>query len=350
MKKKGGAISFLGTTLWVMVILGITLAIMNKLNIVSLEDMLNLAKEKAIYYTECIPANECGLLPIIEDIKPTDLIINQDVNIDNNKSNSKTSQNEENSDDQVNSDDEAIMISYENISEDDMLTRDIKGYRGLEKNEPYVTQAGLVKKQYTLNVLDNVKIITPEELEKQDIDIKEWTIWKTSNKKPCWSTKEKVLSRDVKPGTAVYFDKYLEKSKLQNACGFGRLIIEKDKRVIDTTDVGEWICPYTGKQIKDSSELTVDHIVSIEYASQHGAENWDKKMKETFANDTDNLLTVSIKGYNIRNKKNLNKYMPYSYYKCQYAKTFINILNKYKLNITQADKDHMYKMIRMCQY
>lgn len=57
-------------------------------------------------------------------------------------------------------------------------------------------------------------------------------------------------------------------------------------------DSGSWYDPYTNQTYTSSSDLHIDHIVSLKYAHERGAEAWSSQLKERFANDRDNLIVV----------------------------------------------------------
>jgi len=57
-------------------------------------------------------------------------------------------------------------------------------------------------------------------------------------------------------------------------------------------DTGRWYDPYTDRTYSDSSDLHIDHIVSLKYAHERGAHAWPPKLKERFANDRDNIIPV----------------------------------------------------------
>lgn len=342
--KKGGIGHFLTSIFWILMVLGVLLAIAQKTNIISIDNLVNTAKEKASYYAECIPSRDCGLLSIIDDIDPKELIINQNINkegneIDNNTDNKENGQ-------------------YENIPQDNSkspniyIPRDTRGYRGPIKGEPYVNEAGLIKKNVAVKMLDELKILDEKDEDVENIEFisSEWKYWISGEERPCWNTREQVLSRDIKPETAIYLDKHLEPSDEANACTMGKLEFINGKRTINTENSGEWICPYSGKTITSPSELTISHIVSLEYASKHGGQGWSSEEKIKFANDLDNLLAVSEREHKSKGAKGPGKYMPNASYRCQYAKSYTNILSKYDLTLTKSDNQAIQKALRMCQY
>lgn len=345
MKKKGGVLSTLGSIMWVLFAIGMLLALAIKLGVGSSEDILNKAKEKALYYAECIPARECGLVAVLDDVSPSDLIVNQNINPNGNNNTSQGNSPTTNNPNNPSNDNTEVIPS------DYVLSRETKGYRGPEKREPYVTEAGLIKKQVISNMLKELESKKENDSEElTPFNEEDWNYWISNKDKECWNTREQVLSRDVKPGSALYLDKHLERSEMKDACTMGRIEIIKDMRTINTENSGEWICPYTGATITSPSDLVIDHIVPLSYAYEHGGDDWSAEEKELFANDLDNLLAVSIKGKKEKDSKGLAKYSPYTSYRCQYTKNVISILHKYNLDITEAHHKTLEKASRMCQY
>lgn len=112
---------------------------------------------------------------------------------------------------------------------------------------------------------------------------------------------------------------------------------------------GKWIGPYNGETFTNPSDLDIDHIIPLEYASFHGGAKWDAKKKEQFANDPQNLLATSAKENRSKGSKGPADYMPpREEFQCSYASSWINLSSKYNLSITDKDKRELSRALRTC--
>ena len=93
---------------------------------------------------------------------------------------------------------------------------------------------------------------------------------------------------------------------------------------------GTWISSYTGELIVKRKKIVVDHIISTEWALEHGAESWSSEKKSIFANDTQNLLAVDKRSVKKKNNRSPAKYLPVTN-QCSYAKRWESLLKKYEL-------------------
>ena len=98
---------------------------------------------------------------------------------------------------------------------------------------------------------------------------------------------------------------------------------------------------YNGVDIQQTykgGQIEIDHIVPLSYAHQHGAAHWTQEKRIEFANDTENLLPVSSKDNNSKKDKGPADWRPTdTSYSCQYGKSFLSIIEKYDLTVSQAD-------------
>lgn len=92
------------------------------------------------------------------------------------------------------------------------------------------------------------------------------------------------------------------------------------------------LCPYTGELIKDLTKVDIDHIIPLQYAFYHGAENWTLLRKEQFANDHDNLLAVSSDVNRAKGAKDPSEWLPPNLrYASIYIEKWTTICVKYSL-------------------
>lgn len=343
--KKGSLSQTVVSVVLTLVMIGVVIGVMQANGIISMETAMDKAKSTAAHYAECIPAGDCGLLSILGDIKPSDLIVpgidNPNIPTDNQGK------------------DLILNIPYEERS----VSRDKKGYKGPTEGEPYVNNVGIIKKELITKMLDDIEIIDEnveegeetqqegkDEIVTKDYSRIEWKHWISINDS-CWNSREEILFRDAVPGSVMLLNKQMEKTtEIGDACAIGFLEEKDGKRRINTENSGEWIDPYSKDIITSSSDVDIDHVVPLSYAHKNGGQAWTAELKEKFANDPDNLLATSAKENRSKGDKGPAKYMPKTPYKCQYAKTFTSVIYKYGLKLTESDKKSLEKAIRTCQY
>lgn len=110
------------------------------------------------------------------------------------------------------------------------------------------------------------------------------------------------------------------------------------------TGSGEWLDPYTGTLITDSGDLDVDHLVPVEYAHNHGGKYWTGTLKNAFYNDFENLIPVDSSANRSKGGKSPADWMPSnSMYHCQYVLSFMYIVDKYHLELTDIERADITK-------
>ncbi len=93
---------------------------------------------------------------------------------------------------------------------------------------------------------------------------------------------------------------------------------------------GKWYDPYSGKYFYNPRSLEVDHVVPLYWAHSHGGQNWSKRKKARFANDTDNLLIVHGLLNQQKKAKGLDRWLPPNKeFECSYTKVWKKVLEKY---------------------
>lgn len=102
---------------------------------------------------------------------------------------------------------------------------------------------------------------------------------------------------------------------------------------------GKWYLPYTGQYTANPSDIDIDHIVTLKFAFEHGADKWSSEKKELFANDPQNLLPVKASANRSKGAKSIKEWLPpLETYRCQYIVRFLTVLKKYKLVITEEER------------
>lgn len=336
--RKGGLSNLAVSVIWLLLVSGFLLAVFQATGADSVDGAFTIAKNKATQYAECVPTGECGLLSILKDLG------GEGPNFDL-ESNSGEIVYDDNG--EIIYDDNGEPIESPVVEQGETISREIRGYRGPVKGEPYVNEAGLVNKEEALELLVNIPV---KEESKVDYARSEWKHWSSAGRS-CWDTRELILLRDAKPGTVIFIDKQKNTTTDESqACGIGKMVEEDGKTKLNTENSGEWIDPYSGRKITSSSDIDIDHIIPLSYAAKNGGQEWTSEVKEQFANDPDNLLATSAKENRSKGDKGPGSYMPsYKPYRCQYSKAFTKIANKYQLSIQKADYEVLEKTLKECQ-
>ena len=337
---KGGLSNLAVGAIWALVAIGVVLAAIQAMGANSIEDVMYIAQNKAAEYAECIPSGECGIGSIIKDIGSGSSGGSGLADVDQEDLDNIDSPNDSENDN----------IDVDNPSSVELVDRETKGYRGPGKGEPYVNNAGLVAKSAAISLLEE---ITVAESTKVEYDRSEWKHWSGTPGRSCWNTREEVLHRDAEEGTVLYVDKQMNSTtNYEEACAIGSRIEDKSGKIkIDTKNSGEWVDPYSGRSITSSSDIDIDHVIPLSYAAENGGQSWDEDLKETFANDLDNLLATSAKENRKKGAKGPSDYMPpYKGYRCQYAKTFTNVAHKYGLTMPEKDINSLTESLENCQF
>lgn len=112
--------------------------------------------------------------------------------------------------------------------------------------------------------------------------------------------------------------------------------------------------PYTGKTIdfkrgaKTSSAVQIDHVYPVHAAYKDGATNWTAQKRLEFANDPLNLIASdgpanASKSDDTLSEWESNPAFTNTAYKCEYAKRYKQVTDKYELPFTKADQRAMDK-------
>ena len=110
---------------------------------------------------------------------------------------------------------------------------------------------------------------------------------------------------------------------------------------------GVWSDPFSGMQLTRASDLDVDHVVPLKWASDHGGGVWSKTQKESFANDPINLLAVDDGLNQAKGAKGPSKWMPPNQaFRCEYLSLWENVLSKYP-TLTMSSKENRIFVLQL---
>jgi hypothetical protein len=127
--------------------------------------------------------------------------------------------------------------------------------------------------------------------------------------------------------------------------------VDVEFRAIDNCVVesGEWPGLYSAETFQIASDIDIDHVIPLLYASQNGGFSWSIQKKESFANDSLNLLAVSSRENRKKGAKGPAQYLPNKTYECSYVKRWIAIAAKYELVLAFEDTEKIAKVQKGCE-
>lgn len=103
---------------------------------------------------------------------------------------------------------------------------------------------------------------------------------------------------------------------------------------------GKWADYYYPEVHSIARTVDIDHLVPLKNAHDTGGAYWDKKLKEKFANDPENLVITNLRYNRKKGSKGIDKWLPvHQNYACKYIKDWIRIKKKYDLYLTAAEKN-----------
>jgi len=153
---------------------------------------------------------------------------------------------------------------------------------------------------------------------------KDWGGWKDVDN-DCQDTRAEVLQRDS--SVPVTFTS-------RKSCAVSR---------------GQWHDPYTGDQFTRALSLDIDHIVPLEWASNHGGAKWDKAQKQNFTNELDNLIAVGAGVNRDKRAQGPDKWLPpEENFHCRYLARFLHVYKKYALQFEIAEREALTPIAASC--
>lgn len=224
-------------------------------------------------------------------------------------------------------------ITVQNTTANDINTELGIGVTSTYESSLQTMSATKMTKESAERLLESIQ--TVDKYDDVKYNRKDWKHWSAQNGNTCWNTREQALYNQ------------------------GKDIVLLDKNKKETTDInkacyiksGVWVDPYSGETFTKPGDLDVDHTVPLNAAAKMGAQSWSPEQKEIFANDLQYVLVVtSAKQNRAKGAKTPSEWMPEKKEAhCDYAKIYLEIVNKYKMNLTQADKDALAKALKTCK-
>lgn len=118
---------------------------------------------------------------------------------------------------------------------------------------------------------------------------------------------------------------------------------------------GEFDEPYTGSHLvfyareEISEGLQIDHVVALSDAWQKGAQQLSVEERYALATDPLNLLAVDASANSQKSDGDAATWLPKNKaFRCQYVARQISVKYKYRLWVTQAEKEAMSRVLTSC--
>lgn len=113
--------------------------------------------------------------------------------------------------------------------------------------------------------------------------------------------------------------------------------------------------PYTGKTIAftrgqgTSEAVQIDHVVALSNAWQTGAQQLDAATRRNFGNDPLNLMAVDGPTNSAKRDSDAATWLPpVRTYRCAYVARQVAVKAKYRLWVTQAERDAITRILGGC--
>ncbi|WP_221339844.1 GmrSD restriction endonuclease domain-containing protein [Bifidobacterium vespertilionis] len=147
-----------------------------------------------------------------------------------------------------------------------------------------------------------------------------------------------------------------------NNCGTRDDILARDLTNITKKDdcrvaTGTLNDPYTGTVIDfvrgtdggNDGGVQIDHVVALSNAWKSGANGWTRDQRIAYANDPYVLLAVDDQANQDKSDSAADKWLPSNAaYRCDYVARQIGIKSKYKLTVTNTERDAMNLVLATC--
>lgn len=112
---------------------------------------------------------------------------------------------------------------------------------------------------------------------------------------------------------------------------------------------GEWLDPYTGQTLADSSEVDIDHVVPLANAWRSGANEWSTGERESYANGSYEVLSVDDGANQAKGDKGPEAWRPPNAdYHCEYAYRWIAVKTSWSMTVSAAEKAALEEMLGTC--
>ena len=145
-----------------------------------------------------------------------------------------------------------------------------------------------------------------------------------------------------------------------NGCDTRNIILNRDLFNIVTNEKCQIISgilndPYTGRQIlftrgtNTSSDIQIDHVVSLSNAWKTGAQGLTYDIRVDLANDPLELLAVDGVSNQIKGDQDASGWLPENEnFRCQYVARQVAVKQKYTLWVTRSEYNAILNVLESC--
>lgn len=171
---------------------------------------------------------------------------------------------------------------------------------------------------------------------------------------------ERLEVKGRAPKTGYSRDEFYSGWPTVEGCNLRQRILKREfggSAVLDgcTVVAGEYVEPYTGQFLKFterseiSSGIQIDHVVALSDAWQKGAQYMTAAERYTIATDPLNLLAVDATANSKKSDGDAATWLPPNKaFRCQYVARQVSVKYKYKLWVTEAEKEAISRVLLAC--
>ena len=144
-----------------------------------------------------------------------------------------------------------------------------------------------------------------------------------------------------------------------NGCDSRKAVIILEATVKPTVDKkcaisgGKWLSVYDSVTVTEAGKLDVDHMVPLAEAWDSGAQAWDAKKREVYANDQiDPRHLIAVTGASNRSKSDRDPadWLPTNKaYVCEYLTNWVSVKVRWSLSVDKKEKDSIANSLKSCK-
>jgi len=116
---------------------------------------------------------------------------------------------------------------------------------------------------------------------------------------------------------------------------------------------GEWLSIYDSVKVTEAKKLDVDHMVPLAEAWDSGAQKWDAKKREMYANDQlDPRHLIAVTGTSNRSKSDRDPadWLPTNKaYVCEYLTNWVSVKVRWSLSVDKKEKSAIANSLKSCK-
>lgn len=171
-----------------------------------------------------------------------------------------------------------------------------------------------------------------------DVSLLNWTMTSEFRQKPATTYNRQKQ-----------FGRWIQFKKTKGCYDTRAQVLIRDSRIEATStdnkpctiEKGEWLDPYSGRQLYDDDQVQIDHMVPLKEAYLAGASQWSQAQRCVYANFMgmkEHLVATSNFENLSKSDKTPELYMPPSReYKCAYLKNWLTVKLIWKLTMTSNE-------------